>query len=138
MVGNVDDNLELTGAGAPPMANGELVFDAPWQGRAFGMARVLCEAGVFSWDEFRELLISNIAIWDQQYRGQPAVHDEPVDDEPVHNKPVDDKPVYNENVYYEIFLQSLSMLLANKNLYAEAELTVREAEFLARPHGHDH
>ena len=124
----VADNLELTGAGAPPMANGELVFDAPWQGRVFGMARVLCEAGVFSWDEFRQRLISNIAIWEQQHSEQPAVHDETVHD----------NPVYSEHVYYEIFLQSLSMLLANKNLYAEAELTVREAEFLARPHGHDH
>jgi nitrile hydratase accessory protein len=128
MVDKVADNLALTGAGAPPMANGELVFDAPWQGRVFGMARVLCEAGVFSWDEFRQRLISNIAIWEQQHSEQPAVHDETVHD----------NPVYSEHVYYEIFLQSLSMLLANKNLYAEAELTVREAEFLARPHGHDH
>jgi len=134
----VADNLELTGAGAPPMANGELVFDAPWQGRVFGMARVLCEAGVFSWDEFRLRLISNIAIWEQQYSEQPAVHDETVHDELVHGKSVYDTPVYNENVYYEIFLQSLSMLLANKNQYTEAELTVREAEILARPHGHDH
>jgi len=133
MVGKVADNLELAGAGAPPMTNGELVFDAPWQGRAFGMARVLCEAGVFSWDEFRQQLISNIAILEQQHREQPVVHDKTVYDEPVYNE-----PVYNENVYYEIFLQSLSMLLANKSLYAEAELTVREAEFLARPHGHDH
>jgi nitrile hydratase accessory protein len=133
MVDKVADNLALTGAGAPPMANGELVFDAPWQGRVFGMARVLCEAGVFSWDEFRQRLISNIAIWEQQHSEQLAVHDERVHDQTVH-----DKPAYNEYVYYEIFLQSLSMLLANKNLYAEAELTVREAEFLARPHGHDH
>jgi len=96
------------------------------------MARVLCEAGVFSWDEFRQRLISNIAIWEQQHSEQPAVHDEAVHDASVH-----DKPVYNETVYYEIFLQSLSMLLANKKLYDEAELTVREAEYFARPHGHD-
>lgn len=107
------DNVELTGAGAPPMANGELLFEAPWQGRAFGMARALCEAGRFSWDEFRQLLISNIATWEQQHSAASYP-------------------------YYEIFLQTLSMLLASKDLCAEFELMAREAEFVARPHGHDH
>ena len=54
---------ELAGPGAPPMVNGELLFEFPWQSRAFGMARVLCEAGIFHWDEFRRLLITNIREW---------------------------------------------------------------------------
>ena len=28
---------------APPAANGEVVFEAPWQGRVFAMARLLAE-----------------------------------------------------------------------------------------------
>ena len=46
-------DVELAGDIAPPMANGELVFESPWEGRVFGMARVLCEQGLFEWDEFR-------------------------------------------------------------------------------------
>ena len=45
------------------MANGEVVFDAPWQSRVFGMARALCEQGLFTWDEFREQLILQIETY---------------------------------------------------------------------------
>jgi hypothetical protein len=31
----------------------KVVFDAPWQSRAFGMAVSLSRAGYFSWDKFR-------------------------------------------------------------------------------------
>ena len=46
----------LEGPAAPPAANGELVFEAPWQARLFGMAWSLCDAGLFEWDEFRAKL----------------------------------------------------------------------------------
>ncbi|MEM1232352.1 MAG: nitrile hydratase accessory protein [Pseudomonadota bacterium] len=51
---------ELDGALAPPMANGEVVFSEPWESRAFAMARQLCEAGLYSWDDFRAQLIAAI------------------------------------------------------------------------------
>ena len=38
------NELLLDGRIAPPTANGEVVFEAPWQGRVFGMARLLAEA----------------------------------------------------------------------------------------------
>ena len=44
-----------------PRRNGELVFDAPWQGRVFGMAVALSERGLFPWEEFRQALIREIA-----------------------------------------------------------------------------
>ena len=44
-----------------PRRNGELVFEAPWQGRIFGMAVALSEQGVFAWDEFRAALVRKIA-----------------------------------------------------------------------------
>ncbi|MEZ5279793.1 MAG: nitrile hydratase accessory protein [Acidimicrobiales bacterium] len=50
-----------TGDGAPPRSNGELVFDAPWQSRAFGVAAALVEAGRFNWSDFRSELIVQIA-----------------------------------------------------------------------------
>ena len=51
----------MDGAAAPPRKNGELVFEAPWQSRAFGMAVALYEAGRFEWNDFRERLIEEIA-----------------------------------------------------------------------------
>jgi cobaltochelatase CobN len=43
-----------------PRKNGELVFEAPWQGRAFGLAVALSESGVFAWEDFRQALIAEI------------------------------------------------------------------------------
>jgi nitrile hydratase accessory protein len=47
-----------------PRKNGELVFEAPWQGRAFGMAVALSEQGAYAWDDFREKLVAEIAHGD--------------------------------------------------------------------------
>lgn len=46
---------------AVPRRNGELVFEEPWQGRAFAMTVALHEAGLFAWEEFRCELIARIA-----------------------------------------------------------------------------
>ena len=43
------------------MVNGELNFEAPWQGRVFAMANALCDAGLFEWSEFQQSLIDEIA-----------------------------------------------------------------------------
>ena len=59
-------DLLLNAEVAPPMANGEVLFEAPWQGRVFGMARSLEEAGLYTWDEFREQLIKHIGQWDRR------------------------------------------------------------------------
>jgi len=103
------DWAALPEAIAPPQANGELLFDAPWQGRTFGMVHSLVDAGQFSWDEFREQLI--IAL------EQGAVGAER---------------------YYECFLQALEQTLAAKALVGEAAIDRKVEEFAARPHGHDH
>jgi nitrile hydratase accessory protein len=60
--GDVDREVAgLDGAAALPRRNGELVFQAPWEGRAFGMAVALRDRGVYRWDEFRDLLVQRIA-----------------------------------------------------------------------------
>ena len=51
----------MTGAAAPPRRNGELVFDAPWQGRAFGMAVGVVERLGLEWTVFQQRLIAAIA-----------------------------------------------------------------------------
>ncbi len=51
---------------APPRANGELAFAAPWESRVFGLAAALRERGVFDWDEFRAELIAEIRAWEER------------------------------------------------------------------------
>lgn len=49
----------------PPRRNGELVFEAPWEGRAFGLAVALAEQGRFEWATFRALLVEETAAADR-------------------------------------------------------------------------
>ncbi len=107
------DSLLLDSQLAPPMANGEVLFDAPWQGRVFGMARVLAEAGYFTWDEFRAHLIREIGVWDRS-----------ASDTEYH--------------YYDHFLAALQALIEEKQLLNPALLEDRVRTFADRPHGHDH
>ena len=54
--------LDVDGPGAPPRSNGEVVFDAPWQARVFGLAAAVVETH-FAGDRepFRQRLIAAIA-----------------------------------------------------------------------------
>jgi hypothetical protein len=54
--------LDVDGPAAPPRSNGELVFDAPWEARVFGLAAAVIETG-FGGDRepFRQELISAVA-----------------------------------------------------------------------------
>ncbi len=54
-------NWEILDTINPPRRNGELVFDAPWEGRSFGLALALHQQGLFDWEEFRQRLITSIA-----------------------------------------------------------------------------
>ena len=110
----MSEELDLSGPIAPPLANGELLFEAPWQGRVFGMARALADQGAFAWDDFRAELIAVIGAWDAQ---------------------AEDASVY---YYYDRFLQALEVLLVKRGMLAEGELRAQVDALEARPHGHDH
>lgn len=99
----VDD---LTGSAAVPRKNGELVFDAPWQSRAFGMVVGLHERGLFHWDEFKDRLIASVA--------------EPSADDPESGP---------ATVYYRQWLRALEHLLLAKGLLSSSELATRTEEF---------
>ena len=98
----------------PPMANGEVIFDEPWQGRVFAMSILLNKAGLFSWDEFQSQLISTIEQWEREG-----------------DKSEDYK-------YYDCFSDALNSLLGKKGIVAGEELVERTEEYVNRPHGHDH
>ncbi len=106
----------LSGDLAPPMANGEVLFEAPWQGRVFGMARALAEAGAYQWDEFRACLIEEIARWDRAHGEDPK----------------------GDFAYFDHFLRAFERLLEQKGLLAIDAVSDRAAAYRARPHGHDH
>jgi Nitrile hydratase beta subunit len=51
---------DATGPAAPPRSNGELLFDEPWQARAFAMAVTLLQHNGEGWDAFRPHLVRAI------------------------------------------------------------------------------
>jgi hypothetical protein len=59
--------LDVDGPAAPPRRNGELVFEAPWQSRVFGLAAAIVET-CFDGDRepFRQELIAAIAAEPQR------------------------------------------------------------------------
>jgi nitrile hydratase accessory protein len=60
---SVDDRIGLMeGEAALPRKNGELVFAAPWEGRAFGLAVALSDERCYGWDDFRARLVDEIAV----------------------------------------------------------------------------
>ena len=51
---------QMDGVASLPCDNGELVFDAPWQGRVLAMAVGLVQQLDLRWDEFRARLVNAI------------------------------------------------------------------------------
>jgi len=92
----------MEGTAALPRKNGELVFDEPWQGRAFGMAVALHEGGVYDWEEFRRELIAQIAT--AEARPGPFV-------------------------YYEVWLATFEALLAAKGIVSRDEVDETTYQF---------
>jgi len=101
--------IEIEGAAAPPRANGELVFEEPWQSRAFGVAVALSERDDFEWERFRQELIGEIGAWDGERWS-----------------------------YYERWLAALQRVLLADGLLDEAEIEARMAEIEEHDeHEHD-
>jgi nitrile hydratase accessory protein len=97
-----------------PRANGELVFDAPWQSRAFGLAVALHEQGLYEWGAFSERL------------GEVIAEREPDED---------------GSGYYERWLASFEALLLERGVVTESEIAARAAAIAGHDdhgHGHDH
>jgi nitrile hydratase accessory protein len=56
-----DEIAFMSGVSALPRDNGELVFSAPWEGRAFALAVALVDQLGLPWDAFRHRLIAAIS-----------------------------------------------------------------------------
>ena len=86
---------EMPGQASLPRRSGELVFHDEWERRVFAMAVSLCEQGYYSWDEFREYLIAEIAAAERAEQSRPTGQPQP---------------------YYESWLAAFEKLLAEKQL----------------------
>jgi nitrile hydratase accessory protein len=93
---------DFTGPAAMPRRNGELVFNQPWEGRAFGMAVGLRDSHVFQWEAFRDRLEREI----------------------VAAGPADDG-----TRYYERWLAAFEHLLVDEGLVSSEELALRADEY---------
>lgn len=114
---------EAEGPAAPPRSNGELVFEAPWESRAFGVAIALAESRTCDWEEFRSRLIAEIGTWEHEHAGDPDAG-------------------WN---YYERWLGALEQLLLDARLLSQEEIEARAAQLEHEaqhehdhPDGHDH
>lgn len=108
--------LDAAGPAAPPRDNGELVFAAPWESQAFGLALALTEAGQIGWEDFRRCLIAEIGRWE-------AGH-----------------PDGEEWSYYRCWLAALERVVGDRGLAGAGDLWARAQQLAARPpdHGHRH
>lgn len=106
--------LDSAGPAAPPRDNGELVFAAPWESRAFGLALALHDAGRIDWEDFRHSLIGVIDEWQ-------AAH-----------------PDGEGWSYYECWLRSLELVVSSTGLVGADDLHARLDALASRPPGYDH
>jgi len=97
--------IDIEGPAAPPRRNGELVFQEPWEGRAFGLAVALRDQGVFEWDTFRSRLIAAIAQADRLPAGEARPG------------------------YYETWLAALQKVLADSGVVTPSEIEHRVRQF---------
>lgn len=109
------DNLGPESKAPLPRSNGELVFEEPWESRAFGIAAALADQGVFDWQDFQGSLITAIADYEKD-------HDSI------------EKPYR----YYERWFAALEALVVGGGLVSKEELDDLVTDFCKRPPGHDH
>ena len=99
---------------APPRANGELVFEEPWESRAFGLAVALHDAGAVDFEDFRARLIAEIGAWEAEHGSSSVGY-----------------------LYYERWLTALERTLLDRGLVDEASVaTARDG--VEREWQHDH
>ena len=110
------DVLDAEGDLAPPRLNGELVFQAPWESRVFGVTMALYEKGDFEWEDFRRLLIDEIETWER-------------------DNPADETAGWS---YYDCWQRAFERLIDSKGWLSHDEMDDRAVALSERPHGHDH
>ncbi len=92
---------------ALPRDNGEIIFNAPWEARAFGMAVALNESGAYEWRDFQQRLAAEIAA---------AEHTDAADS------------------YYQHWLASLEALLIESGVITPEEIEALTVKYASDEH----
>jgi len=120
-------------ATAPGSANtAEAVFAEPWEARAFALAVTLSGGERFAWDDFRDLLIAEIAAGDAA-AANAAPARLPDDTAAANAAPArlpDDTAAAS---YYERWLAALEKILCAKAMLNAEEIDLRAAAIAASP-----
>lgn len=131
MSNDIERTIELIRASSNPPGDDELVFDAPWQARAFAIAVALAEDGAYEWSAFQRRLIDEI----ERTESHPEVDTESAEEQ-----------------YYRQWLAALERLLVADGVVHRDELAERAQAFANGErdasewveghhhgeHGHDH
>ncbi|MEM7126674.1 MAG: nitrile hydratase accessory protein [Chloroflexota bacterium] len=111
-IASMDDSIAL------PRKNGELIFEAPWEARAFGLAVALNEQGTYPWRDFSEALAREISEAELS-TGSPD----------------------ESSTYYKRWLATLEEVVLAAGLVTHAELdaeVTKQAKHDAHTHNHSH
>ena len=100
---------DMSGTSALPRSNGELVFESPWEGRAFGVAVALTHAGRYQWREFNSVFIEHITRAEQSG---------------------------DSSTYYQRWLAALEELALKKGFVSAQELEKRAQQLAAEDDHH--
>jgi len=112
MANTVDQRIaDMDETVALPRKNGELVFEAPWEARAFGLAVALNEQGLYPWTEFSGNLAETIATAES---------------------------ASESSVYYERWLATLEQTLLDQALVTQEELDNQMVLQALHDAHHDH
>ena len=98
----------MTGKQALPRKNGELAFDEPWEGRAFGIAVAMNQDGVYDWADFRDKLVEAIDA-DESNEGRAG--------------------------FYQRWVRALEQLALDRGLVTSTELDARTQTYALDEHG---
>ncbi|AFY70338.1 putative nitrile hydratase [Thalassoporum mexicanum PCC 7367] len=92
---------------APPRQDGHLQFDRDWEKIAFAVAIALSKQGHYEWEDFRQMLITTIAEWE--------------------NSHALDDPEWD---YYQCWLTALEKLALESGVIGSDELEAQLAQIL--------
>jgi nitrile hydratase accessory protein len=111
--GKVDERItNMDEAVALARSNGELLFESPWEARAFGLAVALNENGAYAWSDFSQGLAHQIAS---------------------------EESTASATTYYEHWLATLENLVIANGLVTPAEIeAMMQQQALLDDHDHDH
>lgn len=104
--GRVDPRI----ADVLPRRSGELVFQAPWEKRAFGMAITLCQQERVLFDDLRWRVVAAITTWERANRGREETFR-----------------------FYERWALALERLLVDQGVLSKEEIERKIGEFRCGP-----